>query len=124
MRSKKKVLPTEHEKHNFYFYSPSRLIMQLLAGHAQFWPVLAGLRPEMVLWGLGNAPISRAGGADYVSLHNKLPQMKQGFIVISNMKPYFSYCYQYGTVYVICSYYCKYQLCILGLQMSNLVCPA
>ena len=42
MRNKKKMFLAEHEKHDFDFCNPSRMILKLLAGFGRFWPVLAG----------------------------------------------------------------------------------
>ena len=42
MRNKKKMFLAEHEKHDFNFCNPSRMILILLAGFARLRPALAG----------------------------------------------------------------------------------
>ena len=68
MRSTKKVFLTEHGKQIFHFCNPSRLILTFLGRHARLSSQSGN---SWCNW----ASTTRAGGEDYVSLHNKLPQI-------------------------------------------------
>ena len=74
---KKNMFLTEHEKHYFHSCNPSRVFLIFFARHARLRVGQAGSASRSGTWVCSWAPTTRAGGEDYVSLHNKLPQIIQ-----------------------------------------------
>ena len=63
----------EHEKHNFDFYNPSRLILIFFWEHARLFPALAGFALVFNQNGRIRTHPIRAGG-QYDGSYDKLPQ--------------------------------------------------